>query len=639
MSDDKNYRGENPSPFPYTEQQIRARASTTARAPWTVHCVNGSAHKHDDRNPSAYYYPESGWYACNVCDTQGIAKDHPRRKTKTNDPTTEAKASDATVNHPRIRQMPKDAVKTVYRYYREDGDCIHEVHRFDWMSSDGVLKTFRPRHRNENGEWQFGDGPTQWQPFNANFLTDAKCIYIVEGEKCATALDAVLGQSEVAITSAHGANSPHKTDWSCVKESDATIILVPDNDEAGESYITGVAEILGRTRYDVIQMPQGVNDIADYLDAKGALDGLSREPLNLTKTSNTNIADTEQETIEWLWDGMLPKEKLTLLVGKSGINKSTLALWVAAQISRGKIKGTACGVGRTLIYSSEDNLADTIHPRLAAMGADLRQTDWLHAPRDLDRPFDFTDSEHIGKLHQLARQFDLLIIDPIIDICGDGNPNSATTVRNAIAEIVDPICRAGCAVLGIHHERKDARQDDHLPDRASGSHAWAGRPRVVWMMHKAPTADCSKEAKKRDMGTDSDSFGIVLNVKSNISKLGLAWHLEMPVVQDIITVQVGEGFSMAPSEAIAQYQKPPKVNARERLAEHRLNEDLNAVKRGTLAVQEIFEDTNTQRPIPMQELVNQVAELAGIGIQSARTAVRGTTRKQKVDRKWFCNPK
>lgn len=631
----------------YSEQEIRARAVSTSSEPWKVRCLNTAAHKHEDKNPSAFYYSGSGWYGCNVCDLSGFATDRVKQDRDSPKGTTakRSRSSKGRVSKEGFipDRVPEEAKLTsIHPYTRTDGTCVHRVRRYDWVETENgkpeKRKEYIPDHI-EEGQWRIGEGKIPWQPYNADKIGEASKIAVVEGEKCADALSEVLPADIAVVTSAFGAESAFKCDWSCIANTGLSVTFLPDGDEKGERYIEAVARRLGDRDFSVLRMPEPYNDVADYLAGGreiSELKSVEYEPPGEFQKLET----IKEKPIEWLWEGMLPRGKFTMLIGKGGTNKSTLALWVAACLSRGGIKTTPCEPCRVAYYSSEDDAADTIRPRARLMGADLDRLTWLTAPFSPGRRFDFTLKEHLDALVRNASEFDLVVVDPIIDICGDANTNSASVVRRALEDVVDRICDSGTAVLGIHHERKDSKRDDHLPDRASGSHAWVAKARTVWMLHKSPIRDCSADAKKRDMGTDSDSYGVLLPIKTNIAKLGVGYHVEMPVDKKTgnVIVQVGAGFKAAPGEAIAQYQRSIEPSASEQLAAYALSQTKGAVDRGVIAVSHVFE-REQRTEMPLNELVTMVREEAGIGVRNANEAIRKCTHRRRPGKEWLYRPK
>ena len=99
-------------------------------------------------------------------------------------------------------------------------------------------KTYRPFHLTDSG-WEVGDPPGPLPLYHLPELARHPCIYVVEGEKAA---DAAWSIGLPATTSAHGAQSPNKTDWRPLAGRD--VIILPDNDRPGSEYAQKVTEIL-----------------------------------------------------------------------------------------------------------------------------------------------------------------------------------------------------------------------------------------------------------------------------------------------------------------------------------------------------------------------------------------------------------
>lgn len=108
----------------------------------------------------------------------------------------------------------------------------------------------------EAGQWICGDPPGSHDKsalplYNLPAILAApkNCpVFVVEGEKAADSIIG-LGSSKdavVATTSAHGAKSPQRTDWSPLKGRQ--VVLVPDNDSAGEKYVAAVARLIKGTK-------------------------------------------------------------------------------------------------------------------------------------------------------------------------------------------------------------------------------------------------------------------------------------------------------------------------------------------------------------------------------------------------------
>src|SRR5262249_22125762 len=119
-----------------------------------------------------------------------------------------------------------------HAYRDRDGKRVAVVTRYDLPTPEGERqgKTFRPISRHSDG-WRISDPPGLWPLYNLHLLDAAGRVFVCEGERCADAL-AELGLS--ASTSAHGAKSPGKSDWSALAGRE--VCILPDADEAGEQY-------------------------------------------------------------------------------------------------------------------------------------------------------------------------------------------------------------------------------------------------------------------------------------------------------------------------------------------------------------------------------------------------------------------
>ena len=75
-----------------------------------------------------------------------------------------------------------------------------------------------------------------------------------------------------------------------------------------------------------------------------------------------------------MWPGRFPLGKVTLIAGDPGLGKSFLTLDMASRLSRGADWPDAAYPSRLPgpppLIPAEDDPADTIRPRLDAMGAD-----------------------------------------------------------------------------------------------------------------------------------------------------------------------------------------------------------------------------------------------------------------------------
>lgn len=98
---------------------------------------------------------------------------------------------------------------------------------------------------------------------------------------------------------------------------------------------------------------------------------------------NLNVryySSVEPQKVSWLWYPYIPFGKVTILQGDPGDGKSTMILDLISRLTTGtelpdgqKIKETI----NCVYQCSEDNLADTIKPRLLTAGADCSKVAFI----------------------------------------------------------------------------------------------------------------------------------------------------------------------------------------------------------------------------------------------------------------------
>ena len=206
------------------------------------------------------------------------------------------------------------------------------------------------------------------------------------------------------------------------------------------------------------------------------------------------MAEVVEKPIEWLWPGFVPLGKMTLLAGAGGTGKSMLSCSMASIVTTAGVwpDATRCNVaGNALIWSSEDDPADTIKPRLLAMNADVNRVGIIRAVKtgkDGDVPFD--PSRDMDALRDAAKAIGgvtLLVIDPIVSAVS-GDMNKANEVRRSLQAIVDFAAEMNCAVIGITHFAKSTTGRNPA-ERVIGSQAFAAFARMVLVAAKDEETD------------------------------------------------------------------------------------------------------------------------------------------------------
>jgi hypothetical protein len=231
------------------------------------------------------------------------------------------------------RTIDGGSLAHTWQYRDANGEPVAAVARFDLPTPLGqkTAKTFRPVCRIGHG-WKIGD-PKQWPLYRVPDVVKAagKRAFVTEGERAA---DAAAALGLVATTSAHGAQSPDKTDWAPLARA-AEIIIMPDADSAGEAYAQTVAGILLRlnplVKVRILALPNlpPKGDIVEFVAARKAAElGVARiraevealanaAPLWQPAAAATADGDASEETEPvTLWPDPLSPEAFHGLAGE-----------------------------------------------------------------------------------------------------------------------------------------------------------------------------------------------------------------------------------------------------------------------------------------------------------------------------------
>lgn len=233
------------------------------------------------------------------------------------------------------------------------------------------------------------------------------------------------------------------------------------------------------------------------------------------------------EPVRWLWRDFLPAGMLTILGGAPGCGKTTIAMSLAATVTKGGTwpDGTRYLLpADVLIWSGEDASAVTA-ARLVAAGADMRRVHFIDGITDNEAEA-FDPGRDMALLEATAEKLAaprLLILDPIVSAVA-GDSHKGAEVRRALQPVVTLGQRLGCAVLGITHFSKSTSGRDPV-ERITGSIAFAALARLVLVAAKVKGDDEASEPRR-----------LLMRAKSNIGPDdgGFAYALErVPVAPEV----------------------------------------------------------------------------------------------------------
>jgi DNA polymerase I-like protein with 3'-5' exonuclease and polymerase domains len=366
----------------------------------------------------------------------------------------------------------------VFDYTLADGTLINQQNRYELKA--GIAPTEKRRskrflaHHKVNGKDIFGAGDRR-VIYNWPAIMRAgpgSVVFVPEGENKAKALiDAGLLATTVLS---------HKWTPECVAAlTGYHVIILADHDKDGERLANDAQRKLAPIAASIRivsaahlwkhlpggKEPKPGDDIIDWVARGGDVKRL----LNICREipadgllASICATDVEIEDYDWVWPGRFALKKIGLIVGLPDEGKGLVFSDIAARITRGD--RWPCGegqapLGNVIMLSAEDDVADTIVPRLKAAGADCTRVHILKMIREggNERMFSL-----VSDLNALRRKIieigdvKVVMIDPITAYLGVGKVDSfrATDVRAILSPLKVLAEELHVAIIGIMHFNK-----------------------------------------------------------------------------------------------------------------------------------------------------------------------------------------
>lgn len=204
--------------------------------------------------------------------------------------------------------------------------------------------------------------------------------------------------------------------------------------------------------------------------------------------------------VSWLWPGYLAKGKLHILAGAPGGGKTTLALQIAAIVTTGGQwpDGSRCPAGNVVVWSGEDDVQDTLIPRLLAAGADVSRVLFVGDVREKNGVRSFDPAKDVPSLERAIADLggaSFVLVDPVVSaVQGDGHKSN--DVRRGLQPLVDLGMNMEAALLGISHFSKGTAGREPL-ERVTGSVAFGALARIVFVAAKEQPDEDSGQPPRR----------------------------------------------------------------------------------------------------------------------------------------------
>jgi len=226
-----------------------------------------------------------------------------------------------------------------------------------------------------------------------------------------------------------------------------------------------------------------------------------------------NGADLTPQPVHWLWRNWLALGKLHILAGDPGQGKTTISMSLAAIVTSGGRwpDGSQCAPGNVLVWSGEDDAADTLLPRLLASGGDKSRVYFVSGSRVNGELESFDPARDMAALQIEAARIGnvrLIIVDPVVSaVTGDSHKNTET--RRALQPLVELAASMNAALVGITHLSKGGQGVDPVK-RVVGSIAFSAVARVVLVAGKVESEGCDERRilvrGKSNVGPDEGGF-------------------------------------------------------------------------------------------------------------------------------------
>lgn len=205
----------------------------------------------------------------------------------------------------------------------------------------------------------------------------------------------------------------------------------------------------------------------------------------------TCLSEVEPEPVEWLWPGVIPRGKLASIAGDPEVGKSYLTAEIASRVARGErfpFSDQAGDPEHVLVLSAEDDVRDTIKPRVDAAGGDHGRVKALEGVPHEGRlePWKASDKRHRAFLAMALKDYDpgLVVVDPVAAFLGSANAHKNSQVRSVLGPLAEMAALFDTAFLLVRHLRKAvARSVIHM---GNGSIGFAGAVRSEVLVGRDP---------------------------------------------------------------------------------------------------------------------------------------------------------
>jgi putative DNA primase/helicase len=395
-------------------------------------------------------------------------------------------------------------------------------------------------------------------------------VYVAEGYATAASIYEVTGcvaPVEIAFSAGNllpVAQSLRK------KYPKAQIVIAADNDSEtdGNPGITHARDA-AKTVHGRIAIPTlkgspaakcDFNDVAK-IDGADAVRAVLEQAAGLLGVSAASITVTPTE---WEWRNRFPRGEVVMLDADPGIGKTTVALDLAARVSKGNPwpDGAPCETGNVIVVSAEDS-PNTLAARLKAHGADLNLVRIVPSAFDRDGELHvLTLPDHVRELEQIIRavRARILILDPLNGFVSERvDSHRDASIRRVMAVLSRLAQSTNCTIICIRHLTKQAALENALY-RGGGSIAIIAAARAAFIIGFDPA----------DKAPVAERLRVFAHSKANLGPItsSLAFRIRAEAGESVASVQwVAGACSLSANDLLMTAPKPRDRDALQRAEE------------------------------------------------------------------------
>ena len=406
-----------------------------------------------------------------------------------------------------IKPLQQPTFENEWHYTDEDGVTLFIKQRYKTYDAKG--KTYKQLRVDEHGRRHSSITGAQIVPYNLPEVELARqagrTVFLTEGEKAADALKHI----GVCATCTHQGASSFPED-AIQYFTGLNVVILPDNDKVGWEYakkaVKAIKKVANSIRILDLQLEDAKEDAYEYVYRYGYdkqhltdyvknyavkvgseddvtiparfVDAEEKETVDqkdqevLPSTIQTlrqpfkieQLDDIDDEPVEWLIEGVIPKKAFVALYAPPASFKSFVALDIAECIATGRefLTKEVKHQGAVLYIAGEGH--GGIGARIKAMkkhhntpaGAPVfflrKQINLRSSATDIQDLIQAVDD--IQATHDI--NFELVVIDTLARAFGGGNENASEDMGAFITAAGAIQGRYNCALLVVHHAGKDA---------------------------------------------------------------------------------------------------------------------------------------------------------------------------------------